>query len=652
MNKNLTARALTMISVLSFVIAMPFVTTASAILTYSTGYTSPPDFPVTSNVQISPANPVVGDEISCSYDFYDQSGDADLSTISWQLINTTGGYFIANGSSIETSSYEANSVIECYVTAFDGTSYGNTDRTQILLGENISRSLPDLVPSIVYMRDNQSSLTDLVYEGEVVEMYHQEEFEWNISLMRLNQNKDFRIISYISNDTTGVVSLTSQFITASNQNETISLGKLSFEYGDGCYVATIMIYQLEKSGIYTDSFNFVIDAGSNDCEPYDQQGKYNPNCVTCPKVKWASIYTTNTLKQNVEVKTTGLYPGKGYTLDVVLINETTPSIVFSESYEWNATYGARHFAKYNQNLSIGDYCVIASLYEDGEWINTVRSCRTIEEPEDPQIQFSYTRYNEYDISYYVDTSVVNMVFGKSYTLDVELINNTTGYVIMSQNDTINASFLNWRHYMGDAKLAEGYYCANAKLYENGIFIDEESYCRQVVDRNASIVSNSIGYNEYQMNHRTYSKVSYLTPGDTYRVTMTLSNSETGNNIMVEDHEWVATYGARTFGMHGIDLPIGEYCLTTVLYENGSEIDRHVSCRKVICQYDTSSLDAGSDEGNDSDESSSIIGNVIEAIIDVISEVITEIFAEVKSEDEKEPESDSDDLIDDEETSVE
>ena len=206
--------------------------------------------------------------------------------------------------------------------------------------------------------------------------------------------------------------------------------------------------------------------------------------------------------------------------------------------------------------------------------------------------------------------------------------------------------------MGDVKLAEGYYCANAKLYENGIFIDEESYCRQVVDRNASIVANSIRYNEYQMNHRTYSKVSYLTPGDTYRVTMTLSNSETGNNIMIEDHEWVATYGARTFGMHGIDLPIGEYCLTTVLYENGSEIDSHVSCRKVICQYDTSSLDAGSDEGNDSDKSSSIIGNVIEAIIDVISEVITEIFAEVKNEDEKEPESDSDDLIDDEETSVE
>ena len=97
---------------------------------------------------------MVGDEISCSYDFYDQSGDADHSTISWQLINTTGGYFIANGSSIDTSNFEANSVIECYVVAFDGTNYGNTDRTQIMLGENISRSVPDMVPSIVYERQS------------------------------------------------------------------------------------------------------------------------------------------------------------------------------------------------------------------------------------------------------------------------------------------------------------------------------------------------------------------------------------------------------------------------------------------------------------------------------------------------------------------
>ena len=632
MNRNPATRAIVMISVLSFVIAMPFVTTASALLTFTTGYSSPPDYPVTSNVQISPAHPVVGDEISCSYDFYDQSGDADHSTISWQLINTTGGYFIANGSSIDTSNFDANSVIECYVVAFDGTNYGNTDRTQIMLGENISRSVPDMVPSIVYMRDNQSAMTDLTYEGEIIEMAHKEHFEWNISLMRLNLNQDFRIISYLSNDTTGIISLTSHYITASSHNMTISLGKLSFEYGNACYVATIMIQQLQRSSIYTDSFNFVIDAGGNDCEPYEQQGKYNPDCVTCPKAKWAYIYTTNTMKQNVEVKTTGLYPGKGYTLDVVLINETTPSIVFSESHEWNATHGAKVFVNYGNELAVGDYCVIATLYEDGEWINTVRTCQTIEEPEPPRIQYTAIRYNDYHMVHYVDTYVVNMVFGNNYTLDVQLVNDTTDHVMISENDTINASFLNWGYNTQSIGLEVGHYCAIAKLYEDGVFIDEQTRCQYVVERNATIVSNQIGYNDYYMNYNTYSKVSYLKPGVDYRVTMTVSNTATGNNIIAEEHEWTATYGAKAFRIHGLSLPIGEFCLTTVLYENGTEVSRRVNCISVICQYDTNSMDVGIEAPADSEDESSTIENVFEAIIDAVSEMITEIFAEIRTED--------------------
>ena len=47
--------------------------------------------------------------------------------------------------------------------------------------------------------------------------------------------------------------------------------------------------------------------------------------------------------------------------------------------------------------------------------------------------------------HYVDTYVVNMVFGNNYTLDVQLVNDTTGHVMISENDTINASFLNWRY---------------------------------------------------------------------------------------------------------------------------------------------------------------------------------------------------------------
>ena len=93
-------------------------------------------------------------------------------------------------------------------------------------------------------------------------------------------------------------------------------------------------------------------------------------------------------------------------------------------------------------LAVGDYCVIATLYEDGEWINTVRTCQTIEEPEPPRIQYTSIRYNDYHMVHYVDTYVVNMVFGNNYTLDVQLVNDTTDHVMISENDTINASFLN------------------------------------------------------------------------------------------------------------------------------------------------------------------------------------------------------------------
>ena len=643
MNRNPATRAIVMISVLSFVIAMPFVTTASALLTFTTGYSTPPDYPVTSNVQISPAHPVVGDEISCSYDFYDQSGDADQSTISWQLINTTGGYFIANGSSIDTSNFDTNSVIECYVVAFDGTNYGNTDRTQIMLGENISRSLPDMVPSIVYMRDNQSAMTDITYEDEIIEMAHKEHFEWNISLVRLNLNQDFRIISYLSNDTTGVISLTSHYITATSHNMTVSLGKLSFEYGNACYVTTIMIQQLQRSSIYTDSFNFVIDAGGNDCEPYEQQGKYDPNCVTCPKAEWSNIYMTNDMKYNVKVKTTGLYPGKGYTLDVVLINETTPSVVFAETYEWNATYGAKAIVNYGHELSVGDYCVIASLYEDGEWVNTIRTCQTIEELEPPHIDRTYVAYKTYEMLHYARAGVANMVYGNNYTLDVQLVNNTTGDVMASFSKTIiNASSLYYSGKTQDVSLDYGYYCAIAKLYENGVIIDEKTHCRHHVERNATITSNSISYNDYYMNYNTYSQVTYLKLGADYRVTITLSDSATGNNIMTENHEWTPTYyGAKSFRFHGINLPIGEFCLTTVLYENGTEVSRRVNCISVMCQYDTNSMDVGSVEPANLEVESSTIENVFEAIIDAVSEMITEIFAEIRSEDSETSQNDSD-----------
>ena len=105
-------------------------------------------------------------------------------------------------------------------------------------------------------------------------------------------------------------------------------------------------------------------------------------------------------------------------------------------------------------------------------------------------------------------------------------------------------------------------------------------------------------------------------------------------------------------MNDIDLPIGEFCLTAVLYENGTEVDRRVSCRKVICQYDTNTMSVGTGAQDEEDSEPSFIENVFEAIIDAVAEIITEIFAESKDESDETSEADENEVIDTENTSTE
>ena len=312
----------------------------------------------------------------------------------------------------------------------------------------------------------------------------------------------------------------------------MSFDNLSFEHADGCYVATILIMQVSKPGVYYDYFDFVIDVGNNGCPPYEERRIYDPDCITCPKINTADIYThkNNPQQERLNLKTTGLYPGKEYQLDIVLINENTPAIVFSETDVWNATYGARTLQYTNLNLSVGDYCMIVNMYEDGNWIDTVRTCETVEEPDPPAIHYTVLRYDEYDIEYFVETKAKNLVVGKTYTLDVQLINNTTGYQILRDVDTINAASSTWKNYMDRTTLSEGSYCSNAKLFEDGVLVDEETRCTTVENRTARILSNSLHFDKYQMEHKTYTKVSYLTRGENYSLEIRLENNETGNTL--------------------------------------------------------------------------------------------------------------------------
>ena len=99
------------------------------------------------------------------------------------------------------------------------------------------------------------------------------------------------------------------------------------------------------------------------------------------------------------------------------------------------------------------------------------------------------------------------------------------------------------------------------------------------------------------------------------------------------------------------LPIGEFCLTAVLYENGTEVDRRVSCRMVICQYDTNSMSVDTNAQEEEDSEPSFIDNVFEAIVEAIAEIITDIFAEAKDESDETSENDESEIVDNESQST-
>jgi hypothetical protein len=75
--------------------------------------------PIASNVAISPTDPVVGDAVSCSYDFADADGDADSSTVEWFISGLSSG----TGTSLSANFLTGDS-ITCTVTPFDSIDAG------------------------------------------------------------------------------------------------------------------------------------------------------------------------------------------------------------------------------------------------------------------------------------------------------------------------------------------------------------------------------------------------------------------------------------------------------------------------------------------------------------------------------------------------
>ncbi|MFH1466209.1 MAG: hypothetical protein ABIO70_17625 [Pseudomonadota bacterium] len=95
--------------------------------------------PSISAVSISPASPVAGDTLTCSYTGYsDADGDADASTYAW----TVGGTAAGSGATL-TSGFSSGDSVRCTITPHDGTTAGTARSASVTVGNS-----PPVVASV------------------------------------------------------------------------------------------------------------------------------------------------------------------------------------------------------------------------------------------------------------------------------------------------------------------------------------------------------------------------------------------------------------------------------------------------------------------------------------------------------------------------
>jgi hypothetical protein len=85
--------------------------------------------PTVSAITISPTSPEETDTLTCTYTYTDPDNDPDASIVIWSIngvATTTQGATLSTG-------YTTADFVTCSVTAFDGSSAGNTGTGTVLI---------------------------------------------------------------------------------------------------------------------------------------------------------------------------------------------------------------------------------------------------------------------------------------------------------------------------------------------------------------------------------------------------------------------------------------------------------------------------------------------------------------------------------------
>ena len=290
------------------------------------------------------------------------------------------------------------------------------------------------------------------------------------------------------------------------------------------------------------------------------------------------------------------------------------------------------------------------------------------------LSYTLISADHYTMSHKITIKAIDLTPGESYTIDVSLVDEDTQTVVMTDTDSWVAANGIWYFVINNLDLDAGDYCANADLYENGVWIDDRQGCITVVNASAQLSYTLISADHYTMSHKITTKAIDLTPGESYTIDVSLVDEDTQTVVMTDTDSWVAANGIWYFVINNLNLAAGEYCANAELYENGVWIDDRQGCIIIVCEDEetnnTSSNETGTEEDeedsaliedteennqtsttNSSEDSteqgigeepeveeSSIIENVVEAIFDAIAEMIAEMFSETEKEEETDSES--------------
>ena len=350
--------------------------------------------PQVSSVIVTPSSPTETDVLACYYTYSDIDNDPDMSSITWSI----NGVLTTSVGSTLSSGYTTGDYVTCTVSAYDGTDYGNTASTDVLIissntggnntgGNNTGGNNTG--------GNNSSTHNDahcLIVSNFTINL------TYYVTLDLVNTcSKDIYYPGINATaDHSGVSGFSSQanwwYLIYANGTYNMSW-QLSFDSSvqNGTNITLdfeAVILNCGTNGTWHDcpnsnssslSYQFAFSSINNNNTGGNNN---NSNCGNYSNltdmVIWSDYtnYTVgDTVNMGYDVSCTVL--GNNYTIDSYLRNTTTVLYGGSPWFGWTAQWNPMQFSDYNANFDAGDYCLNATLYEFGVFLDFEETCFTI-----------------------------------------------------------------------------------------------------------------------------------------------------------------------------------------------------------------------------------------------------------------------------------